>query len=334
MKTATNPPTDAKARLQSAYKNLQRGIYEPGWAEYEARFVVNGNARDLPQPLWRGERLDGKSILVHREQGIGDEIWFAACYPDLVELGARCTFTCDERLAALYRRSFPSSVVVPAATGVADWKSWREHAFDYQVPAGNVCRYLRREAASFGRRRSYLAADPVERSAWRARFDALGRGPKIGISWQGGIDLLSLRQAPWETWHALLATPGVHFVNLQYGDARPVLDVIRDRWGITVHDWPEIDPLLHLDAQAAQIAALDAVITVPNTTTHLASALGVPVWVLFTPEWGCFWIVNGESLPWYPTAEVFARSRSSTWDDVVARLRARMHALCERDACC
>lgn len=321
----TNTSTDEV--LVRGCANLRRGRFDVGWAQYEARFAGKGSARPLPQPLWRGESLEGKTILVQREQGVGDEIMFASCFPDLINRCTHCILTCDSRLEALFRRSFPTCSVIAGRPNEDDWPRLRRLQVDYQVPAGNVPRYLRSDISMFPSTRRFLLVDRHAQEAWRARFDQLGDALKIGISWQGGRDLLSLRQAPWDVWREVLIVEGVQFVNLQYGTPSNVLRTIRRKWGVEVHHWDELDLLNDLDGLAAQIAALDLVITVPNTTVHLAGSLGVPLWILFTQEWGCFWILNGVETPWYPSAKVFPTLDGRGWTPVVEQMRDRLAKL-------
>jgi hypothetical protein len=138
-----------------------------------------------------------------------------------------------------------------------------------------------------------------------------------------------LRQAPWEMWHSILTLPGIGFVNLQYGNCQPVIEVMRDQWGVVVHDWPEADPLTDLDSQAALIAALDGVIAVPNTVVHLAGALATRVLVPFTASWGCFWILEANRCPWYPTAHVIAKTGSG-WPGVAESVASILGSWCAK----
>jgi hypothetical protein len=306
----------AQQTVRSAYDHIRAGSFEIGWKEYEARLLANNDRRNLPQPPWQGEDLQGKSILVHREQGVGDEIWFAACFSDLLSIAGRCILTCDVRLDSLYRRSFPTATILENRPGAEELQQWREAQVDFQVPAGSLFRVFRPAESSFPDRNGYLVAAEDRVRVWKARLDELGAGPKVGISWQGGAtSRVPLRQAPWEVWHSILSVDGVTFVNLQYGDCRPILDVIRDQWGIVVHNWPEADPLSDLDSQAALITALDGVIAVPNTVVHLAGALGKPVILPFSSSWGCFWILGGMRCPWYPTVTVVPKTLSG-WTGV------------------
>ena len=304
----------AKARMKAGCAHLFEGRFDVGWEEYEARHVYSVPGATMPQPLWRGESLEGKSILVHREQGIGDEIWFASCFPDLLERCGRAYLTCDLRVGELFGRSFPGATILTGQPFVNDRARWRRMEVDYQVPAGNLGRYFRCSRSMFPATRGYLVPDSGRRASWRRYLGDLGPGAKVGISWQGGGNLLDLRQAPWDVWRGILAAEGVRFVNLQCRASSAVVESLRRLWNVDVHVLPGLDLMNDLDELAAVVSALDLVISVPNTTVHVAGAVGVPTWVLHSAGWGCFWILNGEEIPWYPSARVFPRSTSEGWE--------------------
>ena len=317
----------ARRVMEEGCHDLWEGRYDVGWAKYEYRFPAGGGERDLPQRRWRGEPLAGRSILIHREQGLGDEIMFASCFPDVLAAAERCTISCEARLASLFRRSFPGTDLRPSASGGGDWKDFRGEAFDYQIAAGSLGRYLRAERSHFPEEPGFLVPDAAAVERWRARLDRLGPGPAVGISWQGGADLLSLRQAPWETWRRILEDAGARFVNLQYGHVADALQTIGEAWDVTVHAFEDLDPLNDVDALAALAAALDLVVTVPNTTAHVAAAVGAETRVLLHPDWGCFWLRQGLDSPWYPSLRVLRRDRKARWRPAVEALRAELAEL-------
>ena len=172
----------------------------------------------------------------------------------------------------------------------------------------------------FPRRRSYLAADPVLHAKWRERYRPFGYRLKVGFSWRGGKepDIRQMRSTTLEQWQTLLSLPDVAFINLQYGDCHQELQQACERFGVEVHDWPDVDPLRDLDDFAAQVAALDLVISVSNAGVHLAGALGVPTWTLlpFAPNWR--WLLNCNHTPWYSTMRLFRQPKPGDWDSVFA----------------
>ena len=164
--------------------------YARGWQEYERRLA---NAELAPlhqrfgQPTWDGAPLAGRRILVYAEQGLGDEILFASCLPEVIDQAGHCIIDCDPRLAGLFRRSFPQATV--HGGGQTDPTGWLDGLgpVDWKVPAGSLPLHLRRKPEEFPRHSGYLRAAPEQVAGWRERLQALGPGPKIGLSWRGGV---------------------------------------------------------------------------------------------------------------------------------------------------
>lgn len=302
-------PQHARAHAGLALSLLGAGDYERGWAEYEWRLELAGDTiyRPYPFPFWRGEPLEGKSILISSEQGIGDEIMFASCYQEVIDRARECVIECSTRLAPLFARSFPRArVIARNLSRMPDWSSLP--AFDYHLPCGSLPLQLRRRAGDFPRRRAYLAADPERVGHWRERLAALGPGKKVGLAWRGGLagTLGAARSLELAALEPLLAVGGVRFVSLEF--SRPQGG---PPW------WAEATR--SVDESAALVAALDLVVSVTTAIAHVAGALGTPLWLLVprAATWRYGW--SGETMPWYPQARIL-------------RGRGDVHALMERAA--
>jgi len=319
-------PASAEAAVAESMALLLRGNFASGWKNFEQRWQTKDydtQMRTYAQPLWNGEKLATGRLLIWGEQGIGDEIMFAGLIPDAIRTGNRCMLDCDARLRPLFSRSFPSVEVVSSIA--------RENHLDFDIaahlPSGSLPGLFRNSTAAFEATTSpYLVADPSVRSRFRARY-ADGR-KLVGLAWHTknkktgrsrSIDLALL--AP------LFSRPGIRWVSLQYGDSGTLEEQARAAHAPVLID-PEVDQLTNLDDFAAQIAAMDLVITIDNSTAHLAGALGVPTWVLlpFAPDWR--WQLNCADSPWYPTLRLFRQPRLGDWQSVV---RSVANAL-EQDA--
>jgi tetratricopeptide (TPR) repeat protein len=321
-------PQEVETRLNRTFLWLQQGRFQAGWQEYEWRRLKEVSARPgvIPFRRWQGEPLAGKSLWIFGEQGVGDEIMFATCYPELVAAAGSCRITCDRRLAPLFARSFPAAQIDPVERGQEQWAQLVQQSCDFYTPAASALSYLRPNLASFPQRASYLAAAPSTRALWRDRFDQLGPGLKIGVSWRGGAESKSarIRSTTLTDWLPLLHVPQCHFVNLQYGVAAEELAQLTQRHGAKLHHWEDSNPLTDLDGFAAQVAELDLVISVANATVHLAGALGVPTWILLPKFWGWRWLLGRTDSPWYPSVEVMRQSVSSDWGGLMALVRQRL----------
>lgn len=319
-------PENAEIRLNRALVHLQLGEFTRGWQEYDARWQTAGAPERPPidLPEWQGEWKPGLRLLVFGEQGIGDEIMFASCVPGLIVAGVRVTLVAEPRLAPLFARSFPLAEVIPTPNDAQGWKTIAAGC-DAQIPVGSLPRYLRASASQFPRRAKYLRADAQATARWREHYRELGPGMKIGISWRAGTTAKTRRHRnpPLAAWRSLAAIAGAQFICLQYGASDDELAELR-AIGLNVRAFSESDPLRDLDDFAAQIAALDLVVSIGNATVHLAGALGVPCWNLLPCHWGWRWGIDRADSPWYASIRLFRQSRTGDWDGLFARVAGEL----------
>lgn len=319
-------PDFGDARANYAQTLLMREDYERGWREYDLRFVSAGaSQRQFGLPLWRGESLRGKRLLVFAEQGVGDEIMFASCLPDVLGAADGCIVECDARLAPLFARSFPRATIHGGRK--SDDPGWLGGfpRCDFEVPIGSLPRYLRRSSLEFPQCSSYLTADPARVSAWKQKWRAPGV-LNVGFAWSGGA-LRSrqwLRSIPIEQWLDLLRLPACRFVALQHGPQADELRLLPEDVASGVIDLCACSA--DLDELAAIVAALDLVVSVDNALVHLAGAVGTPTWAVLpeSPEWR--YPRHGDRMPWYASVRLF---RQDGPRNAVPALRAIREALRE-----
>ena len=322
-KTIAVQPDAPEPHFRLALQQLRLGNLATGWPGYEWRWKTGRSASTrLPQQRWDGSAPEGKTLLVHGEQGIGDEIMFASCIPDLLAQGARVVLECDPRLVPLFQRSFPGIIAYgnPLQTDASPTTS--PGRIDAQIPLGSLPGHLRPDLESFPRHEGYLQSDPHARQIWRQRFDELGAGLKVGLTWRGGNTYKerNRRSIPLEQWAPVLETPGTHFIDIQYGEHDEERQQAFSKTGVPVHHWPESDPIRNLDDFAAMLSELDLVIGIDNSTIHLAGALNTPVWVLLPHPSNWRWMLNSDTSPWYPSARLFRSSPHHKWPELVTEI--------------
>ncbi|MGE3314030.1 MAG: tetratricopeptide repeat protein [Planctomycetaceae bacterium] len=312
------------ARFNRALALLRKGEFHCGWAEYEWRWKHNGRPRQFAQPVWDGCRKDG-TVLVYSEQGIGDEILFASCVPDVLARADRCVLECDGRLMRLFARSFPEADVIGKVGGGGTPPVIGSKVFDSQIAIGSLPKLFRSSIAAFPKG-AYLRPDGRKVEEWRRRYVALDRRLNVGISWRGGKDpaVRRMRSTLLAQWKPVLDFREIAFINLQYGECRDEIRDVEHAGGRTIHDWEIGNPLGDLDEFAARVAALDLVISVDNSTVHLAGALGIPVWVLLPGVSDWRWMIEGEDSLWYPRVRLFRTARAETWNDVFRRVASEL----------
>lgn len=315
----TLAPHYAPAQWNRALVWLAQGNLEQGWPAYTWRWQVHAACPDLPLPLWDGSPLSRRTVLVWAEQGVGDEIMFGSCLPELVAQAKHCVIVCDPRLVPLLARTFPTATVYGSKRHDFSWLAQLPPA-DVHIPLGSLPQYLRPTLHSFPSRAGYLVPNTTRQRQYQQRLATLGPGLKVGIAWRS---LAARRHEPYYTtlaqWGPVLTVPGVHFVNLQYEEAEAELVMAEAAWGVSIHRLPDLDLWHDLDGVAALMAALDLIIGPQTAVTALAGSLGCAVWRL-TPAAGTWDMLGTEHSPWFPSMRVVWQHPHGHWDEAFARL--------------
>jgi len=266
-----------------------------GWIEFEWRWHLDENAPRRARhalPLWTGEALAGRRLLVWGEQGIGDVLLFATILPDLLKTGADVVLEVNARLVPLLARSFPQITVIA-------WDA-PPPACALQANIGLLGQFFRADAAAFAGSKPYLVPDPARVAKFKRRYDALGPGPRIGISWQSSSASRRRKSLPLDAFAPLFsALPEAVFVSLQYGDTAQERAAFETRFKTKVVHDNSFDNWNDLDGLAAQIAALDCVVTVSNINAHFAGAQGVPTYLLAAANAPWYWPYKKNTTSWY-----------------------------------
>jgi tetratricopeptide (TPR) repeat protein len=320
-------PGNPEAEAGFGQLELLTGNFGAGWDLYEARrHTVTRPVRSFGFAEWRGQSLSGKTLLVHAEQGLGDNILFAHCLPDVISAASKVIVETPQALAALFSKSFPSATVIGRDTSDSqrDWLQGLPHV-DLEVPIGSLPRWLRRETAQFHSHCGYLLPDPVKVEHWRSVLRAHGEGPFIGLAWRGGMVRSAGQQRSISLpvlLQALFDVPA-HWVSLQYGDVDADLAQAEAHAGqrplILDH------ALADQHEAAALTSALDGVVTVCQTQAHLTGALGQRGWVLVpaNPNWR--YGAAEDHTSWYPSLQLVRQQRLADWSSPLEDLAAHLN---------
>jgi hypothetical protein len=312
-------PSLEAVRHHQAYAHLLLRNWKEGWEGHRRilgkvktrteRFYEN-KGRMLPS--WDG--APGQSVLVYGEQGIGDEISFASCIPDLQRVSKEVVFDCDHRLETLFRRSFPEIAVY--GTRFKDPTSWiDDHDLDARVAIGDLPAFFRNRDEDFPGT-PYLKATP---GRWARELTRLGK-PVIGIAWTGGLPNTGskLRSLTLNDLEPVLRLPFT-WVSLEYKDRTEEIEAFREKTGIQIHSWEwEKD----YDDTASLVSQLDLVISATTAVVHLAGALGKECWCIApkAPRW--FYGLEGD-LPWYKSVKLWRQERDWPIRDIARVLSLR-----------
>ncbi|HZQ71809.1 MAG TPA: tetratricopeptide repeat protein [Burkholderiales bacterium] len=327
-------PGHPDAHMALANLLLLSGRHEEGWREYEWRKRYRRQAaiheffRARLQNVrqWAGAPLEGKRLLVHCEQALGEQILFSSCLPALTGRAAAITLLCDERLRELFARSMPQLAVTAVCRGdqLSDYQP--NGQCDFWCALGSLPSALRLAGSAIPPAVSYLVPDAGRVQRWRERLRSAGSGLKVGISWRGGVIATGRFKRSMElaVLRPLLEVPGVTWISMQYTKSADEIAQFRKATGIEVLHWQEaIDDF---EEHAALAAALDHRISVCNTLVHLSGAMGLRTWVLSPPA--TIWPYGlGTRMPWYPSVTIYRQRRYKDWSEPIAAAVRDLRAL-------
>lgn len=322
-------PGFADAYWNKSLALLCMGHWAAAWDIYDWRWRrsdLDPHAFRPPLDPWRFQYSTGTAasqrVFVWSEQGVGDEVFHASMFSEMVNRFGSVTVQADSRLIPLLQRSVPGVKFVDKANPVD------QACFDLHLAHGDLGYFFRRDETGFEEIRiRYLYACSSRVDELRAYFQTDSR-PLVGITWQSKNNRLGSRKSiSLENLLPILTNPGFRFVSLQYGDIADELESIKQQHGIEITLCPLVDNFSDLDGHAALIDACDMVLTVSNTTAHIAGALGKASFVMLSKGEGRLWYWanrRGRRSIWYPATEVFEQTKHGEWDDVVSNIRLIM----------
>jgi tetratricopeptide (TPR) repeat protein len=312
-------PDYANALFNRGVACLHISDFQTGWIGYENRWY----RKEAPErklkaqyPVWRGESISGKRVIVYEEQGLGDIIQFSRYLKKLSELGAQVTFLVRREMHKLLR-SLDHAVHLTDICDVSE-------RFDYQCALLSLPLAFATTLETVPAETPYLRAEPERVRKWKDRLG--GEGFKIGVVWQGGkagrID--TGRSFALTEFFRLSRLPNVRLISLQKGEGVEQLREMPEGMVVeTLGDDYDAGAEAFLDTAAA-MESLDLVISSDTSVAHLAGALGRPVWVAlkYVPEWR--WMLDRMESPWYPTMRLFRQRTMADWKGVFSEIESAL----------
>lgn len=288
-----------------SFQYLESGRLKEGWEFYERGFsplipksFTRGPDRKFSVPRWDGRRLGShQTLMVWREQGIGDEIRFASLLPLLEKIGIKLILECDTRMVNAFQRSFPQFLV--RSQQMDSQLMQTADDYDFHIPIGSLPKFLMNSAQEFDQLCGFLRPAPDQVAKFRHRLAAYQSKRKVGICWRSHM-LAAKRNKKYtllEDWKNLLQSPDTVFVNLQYGECEAEILEMEQALNITIIRWDDVDLKGDLEAVMGILQNLDLVMSVSTAVVPLAGALGKKTIFIGHPSW----VMLGEEsrYPWF-----------------------------------
>lgn len=306
---------DAHWNRSLAY--LLEGRFDIGWDEYRWRWKrAHAVRQHYPGPEWDGqESLEGKTLVMVHEQGLGDNLQFVRYVQKIRELGGRAVIHVPREIHSLVSTIGDELVVSePEDTG----------PYHFHIPMLCLARVLKTDLTSIPGGVPYLHPTPEAKARWQQHLAGL-TGFKVGIVWRGRPEHKNdrIRSMTALQFCRFLGVPGLSVVNLQKDARQEELALMRRLIPNFFDAAPNLNDFMDT---AAAIANLDLVICVDTSVAHAAGAIGAPVWTLLphSPDWR--WMLEREDTPWYPTMRLFRQPRTGDWASVIERVQGELTA--------
>ena len=312
---------------------LAQNRFSEGWSEYEFRGMTTSplNLVQIPKDqVWGGHLSKGQKLLIHAEQGIGDEIIFGSLLDCLERefLDGDIFVTADKRLIPIYKRSFNRVEFLDKEIPV------RAENYDFQLNIGSLGRFFLKEKNDFTKNNyPFLKHNEILTKKLRERVSNDGR-LVCGLAWKSirADDYLGEKKSiTFDAMLPFLSSPDLKFVNLQYGDMSAEISKLREQHGIEIHQFSDIDNFHDIDSLLSLIAACDFIVTVTNVTAHLAGGIGQKTFQLCPRGRGKVWywenIDDDHNSLWYPSVKILEQSKAGDWTETINGLSSELEII-------
>ena len=319
VKALSVKPDHTDANWNQSLALLSKGDFKNGWKQYEKRWERSNNTKvplQSSKPRWEPNK-SGR-VLVWSEQGLGDLIMFSSIIPEIYNQCKKLIIKTDARLIPIFKRSFPSDIIYYRSE-----ENVEEGQYDYHIPIASLPLYFRTDLQSFKKNNgSYLKVDNHKVENLRSELISGSYCNLVGISWHSTNHLRGAqnRAISLNELTPILQMPKTKFINLQYGDVKKDINNLFTDYGIKIHQVSKIDNMKDIDGLASLIAACDSIISIDNSTIHLAGALGKKSKLLL--PYSCDWRWGrGLSFSyWYNSVELYHQTEIGNWDQVLSEL--------------
>ena len=326
-KTLLHKATQLKKNFYEAFAELANlhlylCEFKEGWEFYKTRFEseLRGQKKFASIPAWTNTELQGKTIVLYDEQGVGDQILYGTILRDAFLTHNNFIVITDPRLTSVFKRSFSEvkNTVFLGSDNKVDTS-----AIDYQLAIGDLGQLFRASIKSFAiNKDKYLCADLARVGMLKQKIKT--NKINCGISWKSSRDTIGPdKSIEIEEWLPIFQLQAFNFINLQYGDTSRELNLLENEYKIQITDIAELDKFYDIEGLFALIDVCDIVITTSNVTAHIAGALGKKVFLMVPYSKGRIWYWHEglkQSL-WYPSIQIFTQTKAGDWSVPISEIK-------------
>lgn len=301
-------PDHRAGRYHISLLQFKKGEIAEGFENYETRWSFRAfpsKRRSFDAPLWKDQSIEGKKILVWREQGLGDEVRYASLLPELQEKECSITFECTPKLIPVWQKSFPWATIRPEGEELCiDDPNYAE--FDYQIPVGSLGSVFRNSIADFDeKQRPWIARNQSAEREIRSQLAVDPDKLLIGVCWRS-MNQIASRDKVFLNCEQLAAfkdLPSAQWLNVQYASTDEEIETIR-KSGLALHHYDNLDQKDDLLGACNLLGACDLVISVGGSVGDLTGGVGTPMVYMTRENSEAFlgtdhvpWFVNCKSYP-------------------------------------
>ncbi len=319
-RTLTANPNHAEAHFSLGLAHLSTGDFKKGWEGYEWRWQRNGQMkpREFPKPRWDGSPLNGKTILIHAEQGLGDTFQFIR-YAQLLKEQHQCSI--------LFASQGPLATFVSQCCPYIDRTCTLSSiplSFDVHIPLLSLPLLFQSDEKTIPTTIPYIFPEESLVAHWKEKLSG-DTNFKVGICWQGNSRYstptlratVAAKSLSMHKFTPLSAVQGVTLYSLQKETGTDQLKKISPNFDLKLFEDIDTQHGRFMDT-AAIIKNLDLVITVDTSIAHLAAAVGTPVWIILPEPADWRWMINRSNTPWYPkNVRLFRQPKPGDWTSVI-----------------
>ena len=279
--------------------------------------IFRKNIRKFIRPIWLGkEPIKDKIILLYAEQGLGDIIQFCRYVPLVARLGAIVLFEVPARLFNLLRKIEGIRTIIKQGEAIPK--------YDFHCPLGSLPYIFKTEETNIPHPNKYLYAQDNITIQIKKQIEIINKDKRtiIGISWKTKAQATGRKRSiPLKTLIKAFNLSDVHFINLQYGHTNMEIQEARKKLGASILQFKSIDNQNNIDGLASLIEACDLIVTIDNTTAHLAGSLGKDTRVLlpYSADWR--WLLNRTDSPWYDSIKLYRQEKIDDWESALKKLK-------------